>query len=178
MVAAAGCQQQEQAPAAAPPKVTVGRPVQRQLTDEDEFNGRLEATESVELRARVRGHIQQVHFRDGDMVERGQLLFELDPRPFQIQVEQATAQSKSLDAQKVAADKDVARYKALVKENAASVQDYERAVFSGMLGVTIFGIFFTPVFYFVVRWFSTKRQLTPVTPRTETLSEPESSATG
>lgn len=128
MFAVAGCQTEEQMAVTAPPKVTVGHPIERQLKDEDEFNGRLEATEFVELRSRVRGHIQKVHFQDGDMVERGQLLIELDPRPFQVLIDEATAQSKALDAQKIAADKDVARFDALVKQRAASVQDYEKAV--------------------------------------------------
>ena len=57
----------------------------------------------------MRGHIQKIHFKDGDMVKKGQLLFELDPRPFQVGINQALAQAKALDAQKVAAEKNVAR---------------------------------------------------------------------
>ena len=83
IVSAVGCRTEEEPAPATGPKVTVAHPIERQLTDEDDFKGWLQASEEVELRARVRGHIQKIHFRDGDLVERGQLLFELDPRPFQ-----------------------------------------------------------------------------------------------
>ena len=55
----------------------------RQVVDYDQYNGWLRATETVDIRARVRGHLDKIHFTDGDMVKKGQLLFELDPRPFQ-----------------------------------------------------------------------------------------------
>jgi RND family efflux transporter MFP subunit len=98
------------------------------LVDEDDFNGWLQASETVEVRSRVRGHILKIHFQDGDLVDRDQLLFELDPRPFQVQIDQAIAQSKALQAQKEAAEKDVARYTELVKSGGASKQQLEKAV--------------------------------------------------
>lgn len=110
------------------PRVTVGHPVARELVDEDEYNGWLAASDTSEVRSRVRGHIQKVHFKDGDMVEKGQLLFELDPRPFQVEISQAQAEAKALEAQKVAAEKDVARYGELVKTGAASRQQLDKAV--------------------------------------------------
>lgn len=125
---AVGCGKPPEQAAAPPPKVTVGRPVERELLDEADFNGWLRASETVELRARVRGHIQKIHFQDGDLVEKDQLLIELDPRPFQVQVDQAIAQGQAYDAQKVAAEKDVVRFEALVKENAASKQQLEKAI--------------------------------------------------
>ena len=82
------------------PRVTVAHPVVRSLVDEDDYNGWLEASQTVDLRARVRGHIQKIYFKDGDMVQQGQLLFELDPRPFQVAVEEGEAQAKALEAQK------------------------------------------------------------------------------
>ena len=91
------------------PRVTVAHPVVRSLVDEDDYNGWLEASQTVDVRARVRGHIQKIGFKDGDMVQQGQLLFELDPRPFQAAVDEALAQVKALEAQKVAADKNAAR---------------------------------------------------------------------
>ena len=91
------------------PRVTVAHPVVRSLVDEDDYNGWLEASQTVNVRARVRGHIQKIGFKDGDMVQQGQLLFELDPRPFQAAVDEALAQVKALEAQKVAADKNAAR---------------------------------------------------------------------
>jgi RND family efflux transporter MFP subunit len=128
-IVAVGCDKpQDEATAPPPPKVTVGRPIERELLDEADFNGWLKPSQTVELRARVRGHIQKIHFQDGDLVEKDQLLIELDPRPFQVQVDQAIAQGKAFDAQKVAAEKDVTRYEALVKENAASKQQLEQAI--------------------------------------------------
>ena len=109
-----------------PPKVDVGHPVTRELTDEDDYNGWLQASAVVEVRARVRGHIQKVHFQDGDQVQAGQLLFELDPRPFQVQIDQAIARSKALEAQKVAAVKELARYQELVKSGAVSKSELEK----------------------------------------------------
>ena len=109
-----------------PPKVDVGHPVSRELTDEDDYNGWLQASAVVEVRARVRGHIQKVHFQDGDLVKAGQLLFELDPRPFQVQIDQAIARSKAMEAQKVAAVKELARYAELIKTGSVSKSDYEK----------------------------------------------------
>lgn len=109
-----------------PPKVDVGHPVTRELTDEDDYNGWLQASAVVEVRARVRGHIQKVHFQDGDLVKAEQLLFELDPRPFQVQIDQAIARSKALEAQKVAAVKELARYTELVKSGSVSKSELEK----------------------------------------------------
>ena len=61
------------------------------------------------------------------MVQKGQLLFELDPRPFQVEINQALAKAKALEAQKVAAEKDVARYTELLKSGGASRQQLEKA---------------------------------------------------
>src|SRR4051812_6918628 len=66
-----------------PPKVSVAHPTVHQMVDVDQYNGWLDAVETVEVRARVRGHIQKVHFTDGQQVKKGDLLFELDPRPFE-----------------------------------------------------------------------------------------------
>ena len=75
-VVACGRQQAQEPP---PPKVTVAHPVERELTDWDEYTARLEAVDSVEVRARVSGYLESVHFRDGSMVKKGDLLFEIDP---------------------------------------------------------------------------------------------------
>jgi RND family efflux transporter MFP subunit len=76
---------------AAPPPVTVALPLRKELVEWDEFTGRFEAVERVEIRARVGGYLDEVHFSDGDLVERGQLLFTIDPRPFRIAADQARA---------------------------------------------------------------------------------------
>src|SRR5689334_8479625 len=71
-------------PRAEPPplKVSVAKPEVRQLVDFDQYNGWLQPVESVDVRARVRGHIEKIDFTDGDIVKKDQPLFELDPRPF------------------------------------------------------------------------------------------------
>lgn len=124
----AGCQKKTAvAPEMPAPKVTVGHPEMRELIDEDEFTGWLRASETVEVRSRVRGHIKQVHFQDGDMVKKDQLLFELDPDPFQAEIDQNKAQAMALEAQKTAAEKDVVRYTELVKSGGATQQQLEKA---------------------------------------------------
>jgi RND family efflux transporter MFP subunit len=109
------------------PRVTVAHPVIRSLVDEDDYNGWLEAFKTVEVRARVRGHIKKVYFNDGDFVKEGQPLFDLDPAPFEAEVKQAEAQMRAFDAQKAAAEKDVARYGALIQSGGATKQQLEKA---------------------------------------------------
>jgi RND family efflux transporter MFP subunit len=109
------------------PRVTVAHPVTRPLVDEDEYTGWLRPYQEVEVRSRVRGHIQKVHFHDGDLVKQGQLLFELDPRPFQAAVDQAKAQARVSDAQRVAAEKDVARQRELLVHKAVALSEVEKA---------------------------------------------------
>lgn len=110
-----------------PPKVTVGRPELRTIVDEDEYGGWLRAARTVEVRSRVRGHIDKVHFQDGDFVERGQLLFELDPRPFQVQIDEAVAAANALKAQQNAAEKELARNRELARKGAVTQQELEKS---------------------------------------------------
>ena len=110
------------------PRVTVAHPTVRSLVDEDDYSGWLEASQTVELRARVRGHIKKIHFQDGDLVQQGQLLFELDPRPFQVAIDEALADVNMLKAQQVAADANAARAVSLFKSNAMSASDKEQLV--------------------------------------------------
>ena len=124
----AGCRRSEpQTAQASPPKVSVSHPVVQELVDEDDYTGWLQASATVDVRARVRGHIQKISFQDGDMVQSGQLLFELDPRPFQVTIDQSAAQVKVYDAQKNAADKEVARRRELVKTRAVSQEELEKS---------------------------------------------------
>jgi membrane fusion protein, multidrug efflux system len=83
--------QQQPAAAAAPP-VTVAQPVKRTVTDWDEFTGRFEAVQEVQVRARVGGYVTSVEFRDGDIVKTGDLLYVIDSRPFEAVAEQANGQ--------------------------------------------------------------------------------------
>src|SRR5882672_6565756 len=70
-----------------PPPVTVSRPLEKMITEWDEYTGRFTAVETVEIRARVSGFIESVHFNEGQIVKQGDLLFVIDPRPYRIAVE-------------------------------------------------------------------------------------------
>ena len=82
---------QKQAGAPPPPAVTVAQPIKRTITDFDEYVGRFTAINSVEVRARVSGYLDGVHFKDGQVVKQGDLLFTIDKRPFQNTLDQARA---------------------------------------------------------------------------------------
>ena len=97
ILSACGSQAQQGAPP--PPEVTVSQPLVGEVMDWDEFPGRFEAPQTVEVRARVGGYIQAVHFQDGDYVRQGQLLFTLDPRQAQAAVAAAQAQVAQAQAQ-------------------------------------------------------------------------------
>jgi RND family efflux transporter MFP subunit len=89
-----GCDQVQSQPktaAAPPPSVTIAKPVTRQIADHDEYVGRFVAVESVEVRARVSGYLEAIHFKDGQIVRKGDLLFVIDRRPFEISLAQAQA---------------------------------------------------------------------------------------
>src|ERR1700712_6039348 len=72
-----------------PPAVTVSKPIHKPVAEWDEYTGRFTALETVEVRARVSGFIDSVHFKDGQVVKKDDLLFVIDQRPYQIAVEQA-----------------------------------------------------------------------------------------
>jgi RND family efflux transporter MFP subunit len=91
-VGATGCTRGPTAPPPAPPvSVTVSHPVERYVTDYADFTARIAAVDSVEVRAHVWGYLQKVNFREGELVEKGRVLFELDPRPYQALLNQAKA---------------------------------------------------------------------------------------
>ena len=109
------------------PKVTVMGPAQGELSDHEEFNGWMGAEKTVEVRARVRGHIQKVGFADGQYVKKGDLLFELDPRPFQAGIGEAEDNLRIYEAQSVAAQKEEARLRRLLTTGGASLAQVEKA---------------------------------------------------
>lgn len=116
----AGClpeKQQAQAeaqPPGPPPPVTVSAPLARQITEWDEYTGRFEAKESVEIKARVSGFLESVHFEEGQLVEKGDLLFVIDPRPFEIELKSARAALDQAQAQLNLAKSDLARAASLI----------------------------------------------------------------
>src|SRR3954462_6170513 len=95
----AGCDNKPVSNAApAPPPVTVARPLQKTITEWDEYTGRFAAVATVEVRARVSGFIDSIHFKDGQLVKQGDLLFIIDPRPYKFAVEQAKAEIERAQA--------------------------------------------------------------------------------
>lgn len=115
-----GCSKGQEAPAQGAPPVTVAAPLSQQVVDWDEFTGRFEAPRSVDVRARVGGYIQSVHFKDGDFVRQGQLLFTLDPRPAQAALASARAQLAQGQAQLTLARTELARAEGLLASQAVS----------------------------------------------------------
>lgn len=124
---ATGCEQPTAEVSPQPPKVTVMHPIRREVSDHEEFNGWMAADKSVDVRSRVKGHIEKIHFTDGQYVKKGDLLFELDPRPFLAEVGKARDSLRIYEAQKVAADKEEARLRLLQTKGGASVQQVEKA---------------------------------------------------
>lgn len=120
-------QQETAAPPPKPPEATVSKVVERPVTDYAEFTGRMESPANVEIRARVRGYLQAVHFKDGDEVKAGTLLFEIDPRTFQAELQNAEGMKAQWLAKREKAKADVARYEGLVPSGAASAQDLDKA---------------------------------------------------
>jgi RND family efflux transporter MFP subunit len=115
----------QQAPEPPPPKVTVAHPVERELTDWDEYTARLEAVDSVEVRARVSGYLESVHFREGSLVKKGDLLFQIDPRPYEAQLRRAEGDLEQAQSRVNLAQKNLARVAFLVKSQAMSKEEGE-----------------------------------------------------
>ncbi len=123
------CGRAPEATAAAPmpPEVTVSQVLERPVVDYEEFTGRLAAAETVEIRSRVRGYLNAVHFADGQEVKAGTLLFEIDPRTFEAELKNAEGQKAQWLAKRDKAQADVSRYEGLVPTGAASAQDLDKA---------------------------------------------------
>jgi RND family efflux transporter MFP subunit len=114
------------AASAPPPEVTVAHPLARKLVEWTEFTGRFEAIEWVEVRARVSGYLNSVDFQDGQLVDRGQLLFLIDPRPFEVALKEAQADLASAEAQAELAELEFQRIAELAESPAFSRQSYDQ----------------------------------------------------
>ena len=112
-------------PPRAPP-VSVAPAVQKTVTDSEEFSGRLEASEYVELRPRVAGTIDQVHFVDGAFVKKGQPMFTIDPRPFEAEVARSQSALASTKAKLELAQSELSRAQKLLDSQAVSKQEVDQ----------------------------------------------------
>jgi len=110
------------------PTVTTSQPVERAVIDYDEYTGRTAAVEEVEVRARVSGYLNKVNFKEGSEVQKGDLLFVIDPRPFQTVLDAAMGQVAQWDAKRARAEADVARTQRLLPRGAASQKDLDTAM--------------------------------------------------
>jgi len=108
-----------------PPPVSVSQPLVRNVTDYDDYEGRIAAVKMVEVRSRVRGHLLKVNFEDGQMVKIGDPLFEIDPRTYKAALDAAEAQKKAAEANLQFTRGEVARYQGLVAKGAAAREELE-----------------------------------------------------
>ena len=109
-----------------PPAVTVAKPIKRTVTDYDEYVGRFTAVDSVEVRARVSGYLDGVHFKDGQVVKQGDLLFTIDKRPFQNTLEQARANLAQAKSNLKFTESDFTRGQQLVRDKTITDQTFEQ----------------------------------------------------
>ena len=103
----------------------MSKPVQREIIEWDEYTGRFDAVETVEIRARVSGYLNEVRFKDGQLVKQGDLLFVIDPRPFERALEQARAELFAAKTKVENANLDVVRGKPLVERTIISEKTFD-----------------------------------------------------
>ena len=111
------------APAPPAPKVKVVQPVAREITEWDEYTARLDAVDSVEVRPRVSGYLQSIHFQDGAIVKKGDLLFLIDPRPYEAALRRAEADVELAKSRLALAQKNFARAADLLSSHAISQEE-------------------------------------------------------
>ncbi len=122
LAALVGCGR-ENPPSPSPMPVSVANPVERNVELTETYTGRLVAVEEVDLRARVSGYVESVHFTEGQKVEKGQLMFQIDPRPFDAALSAANAKVEQAEARRNLARSNLARAEDLVKDNAISREE-------------------------------------------------------
>ena len=122
----AGCDNKPVAGGAPPPPpVTVSKPLQKSITEWDEYTGRFVPVATVEVRARVSGFIESIHFKDGQIVKKDDLLFVIDQRPYQIAVEQAKADLERARAKYDIATADVDRATPLLRNQSLTEREFD-----------------------------------------------------
>ena len=128
MLALAACSEKSaQAPATPPPPaVSVANPIEREVVEWDEYTGRFDAVDTVEVRARISGFLNEVKFTDGAIVKKGDLLFVIDPRPFQRVLDRDRAALQGAKVQLEFAERDLERARPLVASATISQQVFDQ----------------------------------------------------
>jgi RND family efflux transporter MFP subunit len=126
-LALAGCaRSRSTAPEAAPPPVSVSPPVEREVTDYADFTGRTAAVDSVEMRARVWGYLDRVNFKEGALVKKNDVLFEIDRRLYRADFERAEGTVAQNEARVHRLERDYHRVKSLLARGAVGQEEYDR----------------------------------------------------
>lgn len=126
----AGCAKKEEAAAEAP-EVVVVQPTVKNVAGSGEYTTRIEADESIEVRARVNGYLQETRFKDGEMVKKDDVLFVIDPRPFEAELEKARGQLKEAESKLELAAANAKRADQLFKDNVISKVEFEKYTTDG-----------------------------------------------
>ena len=127
LAAVTGCKKQTAPPAPPPPTVTVAKPVARKIVEHSEYTGRLAAIENVDVRPRVSGYITEIDFKDGALVKKGDLLFVIDPRPYQAALDQSQGQLKQAQAQQDLSNRNFTRAETLQATKVSSKEEFDQA---------------------------------------------------
>ncbi len=109
-----------------PPEVTVAKPLEKEITEWDEYTGRLKGVETVDIRARVNGYLQSIHFKDGAIVNKGDLLFVIDSRPYKAVLDAAEAEVNRSRARLQLAKNDLKRVQKLFQSRVVSEEELDR----------------------------------------------------
>jgi RND family efflux transporter MFP subunit len=120
-----GCSKQVQLASPAPSTVSVITPIEREIVEWDEYTGRLESPETVEIRARVNGYLEKVHFKEGKELKKGDLLFTIDRRPYKAELDRAAAEHERALSQAELAQTEAERAKRLIETKAISTEDFD-----------------------------------------------------
>jgi len=117
------CQKPPAATTRPPPPVTANQPAEREVVEWDEYPGRLDAVDMVEVRSRVTGYLQTVNFKDGAEIKKGDLLFVIDPRPYQAELDHAQASLNQMETHLELARNEQTRAERLLKSNSISEEE-------------------------------------------------------
>jgi RND family efflux transporter MFP subunit len=124
----AACGEQNRYVAPPPPKVTVAHPVQQPVTDYLEVTGNTAPVNTVDLVARVQGFLEEIHYKDGDFVKKGTVLFTIEPEPYQVKLDQAKAAEDGAAATLRQAEAEFKRQSDLAAKDFASKSTYDQAL--------------------------------------------------